>query len=448
MQNKQFRADELNYYSVAIQMLKNLWVAVLIAAGAALCYIGIVRLTYAPKYISTATFMVGAKDSSNAYNSLTTTQSMAEVFAEVFQSNVLRDKVQDHLGDEKFTGVITTETLPETNLVTVSVTAPTPEMAFRSLSVIVEEYDTISDYLFSNAQLEVIKDPVVPMAPSNPLRLRRNAVIIAFLGGLLAMGAVLALCVLRDTIPSPEAARRKLDGRLLRTIHHEVRNKTLRLRRKKKNIAPLITAPLVSANFAQDNLSLSTAIEYHARKRGQKVILITSSGENEGKSTIAANLALSLVGRNYRVALLDCDFRKPSLHKVLEAPIPKEKRFSGHLLGAADGGITALVEHRPGLWLGTSNPIHKDIQTILRGGRLSRYIRTLRDQVDYVILDTPPMLAAADTEAIARIADTAVMVVRADFMATGAVNDCLDSLRQAAPDVAGLVLNNYRRSLR
>lgn len=436
--------DEINYASLINQTLRNLWVTVLCVLSAILLYVGLARLTYTPKYMSTATLMVGAKDSTNAYNSLTTTQSMAEVFGEVFQSNVLRDKVQQKMGEETFTGVITAEVIPETNLLTITVTADSPEMAFRGLSIIVEEYDTVSDYLFANAQLQVIKDPVVPLAPSNPLPLRRNCILIGLLAGVVSLSLIVILCALRDTVSTPKAAQRKLDARLLRTVHHETRNKTLRLRRRKKNIAPLITAPLISAAFVEDSQSLCTAVEYHARKRDQQVILVTSSGENEGKSTIVANLALALAGRNKRVALLDCDFRKPSLHKVLEAPIPKEERFSARL--TADCGAEILAAHQ-GLLLGTSNPNHKVAATLINDGRLAAFIHRLRDEVDYILLDTPPMLAAADAEAIAKLADTAIVVVRADFMPTPAINDCLDNLRGSVSDVSGVVLNNYRRTL-
>lgn len=445
MNETRIRWDELNYASLIMQVLRNLWAAVLITISAILVYVGCVRLIYQPKYISNATLMVSATDSTNPYNSLTVTQSMAEVFAEVFQSNVLLEQVEKRMGDDIFTGLIETEVIPETNLLVLSVTAETPEMAFRGLSIIVEEHgDLLTDHIYGNAKLEVIKDPVVPMTPSNPLPMQRNATLVGALAAILALTAITGLCALQDTVGTPKAAQRKLDARLLRTVHHENRNKTYRLRRRHKRIAPLINAPLISATFVEDSQSLCTAVEYHTRKRNQQVILVTSSGENEGKSTIAANLALALAGRNKKVALLDCDFRKPSLHKVLEAPIPKEQRFSARM--TADNGVEILAEQN-GLYLGTSNPNHKTATALIGDGRLAAFIARLRTQVDYVVLDTPPMLAAADAEAIAHLSDTALMVVRADFMPTGAINDCLDNLRSNSPDVAGVVLNNYRSNL-
>lgn len=99
--------------------------------------------------------------------------------------------------------------------------------------------------------------------------------------------------------------KRKLDGRLLRSIRHEKTNKTWRAKLKKKNCAPLINNPLVSTPFREDNMSLCSSLEYHMRKRNQKVILISSAGENEGKSTVTANLA-ALADVSVMVVREDC----------------------------------------------------------------------------------------------------------------------------------------------
>lgn len=448
MNEKLIRLDEINFHSVAMALLKNLWVVLLLCLSASMCLSSYAKLVYEPKFTSSATFMVGARDSTNAYNSLTTTQSMASVFAEVFQSNVLRDKIQEQLGEETFVGAISTHTVPETNLVIVSVTAKSPEQAFRSLNLIVENYSSISDYIFANAQLEVIKDPVIPTVPSNPLNTSKNRSVVLLITAIITVGVIIAITAMRDTVQTPRAARRKVDARLLRTIHHEQRNKTMRSKFTRKNIAPLVTSPLISKQFIEDNMNLCSAVEYHMRKRGQKVILITSAGENEGKSTVTANLALSLAGKGKRVLLLDCDFRKPSLHKILETPLGNQPVFSDYLQQTQEDPqpyLSYLKKHR--ITTGFSRSEHKSIAAMINSGKLNAMIQGLRDKMDYIILDTPPMLAAADAEAIARLADTALLVVRGDFMQTAAINDCLDNLRKSAPDLTGIVLNNYHRSL-
>ena len=446
MQNRVLYFDEINLRALLRLVLRNLWVVALVGISAILCFTAISRLTYTPTYTSSATFMVSAKDSTSAYNSLTTTQSMASVFVEVFQSNVLREKIQEKMPDGKFSGTINTRTVPETNLLIVTVTADEPDTAFRALTLLVENYSSVSDYLFSNAQLEVIKDPVVPLAPSNPLNVKPQYPIVLVLSGALSVAGIVAIYILRDTVKTPKGARRKLDARLLRTLDHEQKNKTLRAKLRRKNSAPLITNSLMRKDFIEDNLSLCSAVEYYARKRKQKVILITSVGENEGKSTIAANLALALAQKHRKVALLDCDFRKPSLNKIFELPVQRSQCLTTFLTDEQTQLSQCLTQSK-GVALGLSSTTGRGVSRLLNSGRLEQALELLRQQVDYVILDTPPMLAAADAETIAALADTAVLVVRSDFMPTDSINEGLERLRKSAPDVCGFVLNNYNTTI-
>lgn len=448
MGERSIHLDEINLHGLLSLLLKNLWVVIALCISAVLCYGSVCRLTYTPTYSSSATFMVSAKDSTSAYNSLTTTQSMASVFVEVFQSNVLREKIQEQMPDKRFDGTVNTVTIPETNILIVTVTAEAPDTAFQALNLLVDNYSSISDYVFSNAQLEVIKDPVVPVAPSNPLNVKSKYPLILLLSGFLAVGGIVALYLLHDTVKTPKAARRKIDARLLRTINHEKKNKTLRSKLRKKNNAPLITNSLIKKDFIEDNLSLCSTLEYHARKRGQQVILVTSVGENEGKSTIAANLALALTEKGRRVALLDCDFRKPSLHKIFEISEQKEKTLTSYLLhDELDPSSYFIESKKHGILLGINHGAGKSITKLLNNGRLPVLLQQLRSQTDYIILDTPPMLAAADAEALAAMVDTALLVVRADFMPTSSINKGLDRLRKSAPEVCGFILNNYHTHL-
>ena len=448
MEEKTINLDEINLYSLVLLLLKNLWVIVALCISAILCFTSVCKLTYSPSYTSSATFMVSAKDATSAYNSLTTTQSMASVFVEVFQSNVLRERIQEQMPDQRFDGTINTVTIPETNLLIVTVTSEQPDTSFRALNLLVDNYSSISDYVFSNAQLEVIKDPVVPVAPSNLLDVESKYPLVMLISFILAVGGIVVLYLLHDTVKTPKAARRKIDARLLRTINHEKKNKTLRSKLRKKNTAPLITNSLIKKDFIEDNLSLCSTLEYHMRKRGQQVLLVTSVGENEGKSTIAANLAIALSEKGRRVALLECDFRKPSLHKIFDMPAGKEKALTSYLLQEETDPSSCLVENKKhGIFLGVSQNSSRSVTKLLNNGRLPALLQQLRTQMDYIILDTPPMLAAADTEALATMVDTALLVARADFMPTDSINNGLDRLRQSAPEVCGFVLNNYHTSL-
>ena len=448
MEEKVLRLDEINIPGLIKVLLKNLWIVVALCISAVLCYSSACRLTYTPVYTSSATLMVSAKDGTSAYNSLTTTQSMASVFVEVFQSNVLREKISEQMPNGKFDGGINTTTIPETNILIVSVTSKEPDTAFRALNLVVENYASISDYIFSNAQLEVIKDPVVPTAPSNKQNAEKHYPLVLAITALLSVGMIVTIYVLRDTVKTPAGARRKVDARLLRVIDHEKKNKTLQSKLRRSNSAPLITGALITKRFIENNLGLCSVLEYHARKHKQKVILVTSLGENEGKSTVAANLALSLAEKNKKVVLLDCDFRKPSLHKIFEMSQEQSKTLTDFLLRDDPDAIPYLTESKKyNIRLGISKKTGKSISRLLNSEKLPQLLTQLRREMDFVILDTPPMLAAADAESIAAMVDTAVLVVRADFMPTASINDGLDRLRKSAPEVCGFVLNNHHISV-
>ena len=106
-----------------------------------------------------------------------------------------------------------------------------------------------------------------------------------------------------------------------------------------------------------------------------------------------------------------------------------------------------IRSERYGITLGLTRANHKSISRLLNSGILPAFLQKMRGEMDYIILDTPPMLAAADAEILARLADTALLVVRSDFMPATSINQGLDRLRAAAPELCGIVLNNHLEKL-
>lgn len=163
-----FRWDELSWYSVLRDLVINLWVVVLAGFTVWMGVDSVVQLRYVPAYTSYATMAVTAKGSDiSIYSNLTATTQMAEVIGEVFASNVLREKVVEELAVTEFDGEIKAEVIPETNMLTVQVTAPTAKQAHQGLWSAINHYDEVSNYLFTNADLMMLQPPSVPQTPSN-----------------------------------------------------------------------------------------------------------------------------------------------------------------------------------------------------------------------------------------------------------------------------------------
>lgn len=443
-ENREFRLDEINILSVCRDLLRNSWLILLAAISAWMLMSVYIKAVYTPEYTSRATLVISSKGSMGSYTALNMTNEMAGVFAEVFQSEVLRDTVAKELGMEKITERITTSVIPETNLLRVSVTADSPRKAFEILDSVMDNYPVVSDYLFSNAVLDVIKEPNIPIGPSNSFPEKKYMLLALIMGVGLVGGGITVLSVFRDTVKTVSCGRHNLDGRLLGVIGHEVKNKTYRAKRKKKNIAALIINPLVSFSYMEAYQSLCSKLDYHMRKRDQKIILVTSACENEGKSTVAANLALSLASRNKKVLLVDCDFKKPAMHKVFE--IDKDTNTSfGHYLKDPNVNSVSLVRIKNhNLLLAHNKLSSRNTQQLVTSDRLKGFLKKVRNEMDYVVLDSPPMLITSDAEALAAMADVSILVIRQDHGMVGDINDCMDLLRASSPDFAGYVLNDFR----
>ncbi|MBQ6889897.1 MAG: P-loop NTPase [Oscillospiraceae bacterium] len=444
MEEQLIRLDEINPCNVLRDLIRNAWVVVLVVASLLLCVDTYEKNTFQPEYASEATFMVSAKGNSSAYSNMSLTSTMAETFSELFKSGLVRQRVEQKLGAQ-LDGAISTRIISNTNLMIVRVVASSPENAFLGLKTLIEVYPEISQEILPNAVLDVLKEPRVPTSPANYFNTGHYKKMALVLGFGLSVGLICLLSILRDTVQTPAAAKRKVDSRLLATLRHERKNKTVHSMAKKKNIAPLVSNPLVSKAFREEHQSLCSTLEYHMRKHNQKVLLISSAGENEGKSTVAANIALGLAGREKKVALLDCDFRKPAVHKIFQSP-GDENHDLGYYLNH-DGISDDLLIFLPrwNLHVAVNRSGYKHPQRLFTSGKLKRYLDKLRKEFDYIVVDTPPMTVAADTEALAAYVDVSMLVVREDGMSVRDVNDCLDALYRMSPDVAGYCLNNCKK---
>ena len=206
-------------------------------------------------------------------------------------------------------------------------TASNPGEAYLLVKSAIKNYAKVSDYVISSFVLEVMKEPYIPTVSSNE-NLEKTWAIRGVLIGIL--GAVLAVAFftfLRDDIKNEEQVSALLDSTLFGTLYFEKKQ------RRDKKTSILITNPATSFFYSENIRKIATKLDYKARKNHHKVILVTSVQENEGKSTVAANLALALVKKNRRVLLLDADLKKPALNKVFDKEITREMEFSEYLKG-------------------------------------------------------------------------------------------------------------------
>ena len=441
-ENQTFRWSELNPLCLLRRLLRDL--PLILAAGLIALMLSVVVLQnlYWPEYTASATLAVSVKNSSysSVLSNLSVSAEIADTFTQLFESNVFGSVAASQTGASSLPGRLSASVLPETNLLNLRVTASSPEDAFRTLKLMLENYDTVSEHVFQNVILKELDSPTVPRVPSNPVD-RGRVLKLAFLGGAAVMTALLlAAALLSDAVQTTAAVRRKLDVKLFATLHHEVKNKTLRAKLKRVNKGLLITMPVASFHFTEEFYKLGMKLSYAAKSGGYKVILITSVAENEGKSTVAANVALSLAQRDKKVLLIDADLHKAAQHKLFRHRPRRE--LADMVTGSAPYEPEYLEQEK--LYVLFSQQSSSRAAELVASGGMAALLARAREEMDYVIIDSPPIALFSDVEALADQSDACLLVVRQDGVPAIRINDAADMLTQSRAELLGCIFNDVR----
>lgn len=397
-------------------------------------------MNYKPVYKTTTTFVVTNRGSATTvYSNLSSTTSVAGVFTELLNSSILRKTIVQEMGVPSFNGTIATSVIPDTNLITMTVSASDPRTAFLAAQTIIDHHETLTYQVVSGVVLEVLQYPTVPAGPSNSADADGTMKKMAFLAAVGTAALLAALSFLRDTVRSGKEAREKLDCEYLGEIPHENKYKTLisRLQRKKTSI--LITNPVTSFHFVENIRKLRRRVEQHME--GGKVLMVTSLMENEGKSTVAVNLALALAKKKRRVLLIDCDLRKPACHAVLD----QKKFVSGIkevLMSKANLSDSILRYKKTNLDLLLAHKGDRNVGDLLTSERMDALLDWARDNYDFVMLDLPPMNVASDAVGMTDLADASLLVLRQNVALASEINKSVAGLEGNRAKLLGCVLNN------
>ncbi len=431
-------------YSLLRDIVLNFWVVILAAL------IGFMSVNiwnqsmYTPMYTSTATLIVNIKNSASySYTNLSSSSEMAKIYTEVFKQPTMKEYAAEHLGEDRFVGSVSASVLNNTNIFTVSVTTSSPETSYRELCAILEVYPQISESVFSDSVIEIMRSPNFPGSPSNAISAGNRSLVMIGCAGIV-LAAIIYLSVTRDTVKDEKAFKDKVDAKLFGTVSYERPRRSLKEIVTRKKISLLISHASASYTFTENYHKIANRIEYLSRTEGSKVFLVTSLAEDEGKSTTVANIALALANRGNRVALLDMDFKKPAVHKIFDMKKTDTEDFASVL-----SGKTSLEQYvvnpfmKTGVDLMVNFKSHNDYVNWIHGDNIHEVFTKLRDEMgyDYILIDTPPLSVAADVTTFMQLADKSLVVVRTDYVLAADINDAILSLKEKTDNFAGCILN-------
>ena len=433
----------IDLYSILRDISKYIVVILLLAASMSLLAYVYVGRSYHKQYESTSTFIVSSKGSNNSvYSDLSTTTEMAKKFSEILNSSILQKKVAKEMNMDYFPGTASAEVVNETNLLVLKVQADSPEMAFSLNKAIMNNYSVVTNQLIGTVVLDVLQNPTVPSGPVNefqPAALMKKTFVMTIVA---LCGLIAIISFLKDTVRKPKEVSKKLDGTLLQTLYHERIYKSWKARIHRKKSSVLLTNPGTSFQYVEDMKKLARKVSSKMKDKQAKTLLVASVEENEGKSTVAANLALALAEESEKVLLIDADLRKPSQYKIFGLA-PEEVQEFGEVLNGnekADHLVHALAKSE--LLLVTGTMIYPNSTEMIASDMFYKIIDFFKERLDYVIIDTPPMSQAADAEELVDYADASILVVRQHTALVKDINEAISILNSGEGTMLGCVYND------
>ena len=434
----------IELHSVVRDLVKNIWV---IFMAVLMGFMGIYIATnsfYTPEYTATATIVVNARSSTTGtYSLFSSSVEMAKVITRVMVDNSVKDKAIELLGVDEFDGTLKAEVNKGTNFVNVSVKSGSPEKSYRLLVAVLETYPEISDNVFQNVVITTLRMPEVPHRPSNNLS-NVNKLLVVGICTVLVAGIVVILSLLRDTVKDEVDFNKKIEAKLIGTIPHE--KVYFNFRNRKENMAkPFLihNNAFITLGFVENYHKIAAKIEHNTRRNGSRVFSVTSAISNEGTSTTAANIAISLADRGNKVILIDLNCVEPGLYKIFEKKFNEKAEFTNLMNGTVKTNDFRLKRYKhSSLYLALNTQPHEQYNEWISSGRLQKIIEVFKSQVDYIILDTAPVTEDAFATDVAKVADEAIFVVRTDVAFSTEINDAITTLQETGAKLTGCILND------
>lgn len=424
-----------------LKLVRARWITICVTTSATLFIAVGYTLIQTPLYeASTRLFVSTAAGStmSDLYSGNRLSQDRTVSYTQLITGVTLAQRTIDRLAlqmsAEDLKAQITAKSKPGTVLIDVSVRDASPVRArdiANALSdefvVMIRELETPSPGAQPDARVVVEQMASVPEKPVLPKR-KLNIAIGFAIGALLGIGLAFIRDLLDSTVKSREALE-ELTG--MGVVGITPADKALRLN-------PIIPFETGNSESAESFRKLRTNLQFLSVDDPARLIVVTSATPNEGKSTTAINIALVLAEAGNTVLLVDGDMRRPSLSRYLN--LVGSVGFSTALSGRASLDEVLQETHTANLRVLAAGPSPPNPSELLGTLTAKKALDELRNRFDYVIVDSPPLLAVTDGAILAAQADGTILLTRAGVTKRDQVTHAIGILRDVGATVLGAML--------
>ena len=276
--------------------------------------------------------------------------------------------------------------------------------------------------------IRVVDHAEIPSAPVSPNIL--NNLLMALFGGLtLAIGLAFAFEYADDRIKNPDEMKKHLGLPFLGMVPALF----------DKNVTTPLIGNGVPNIFAESFRSIRTNVLFSSTDQGGRLVVITSSQPGEGKTVVSTNVAVALAQAGHRVLLVDADMRKPRVHEVFRAVVTPG--LSNLLVGNATASEAIHESSTAGLWIMPAGNHPPNPAELLGSKRFKDFAAFLMQYFDWVIIDTPPVMAVTDASLVANLAHGVVFVVGSEMTSRRVAQRAVEQLEMGQARFLGAVLN-------